>query len=204
MKTAQTVTKKSAPTESQTAADANSSAFDLAEFDALRREIELHIAERRKIENQVILGLAAIYSWLFTRDATFPAYLFKAGLAIPALMVFLGFVRWMAIQLRTMKLGEYLSGVEVGLSRKKTGWEHFLANHRTERPIMGQFEGWSEIVVWSALFGVSFLVLIYIPAPNGSAETKIGVSPTIAGLSVATPEPSTKSRPDMQTTIPAQ
>ena len=92
------------------------------------------------MENQVILGLAIIYSWLFTRNATFPQYLFKAGLSIPAFLLFLGFVRWIAIQLKTMKVGGYLCRIEESLAGHLVGLKHFLAADRTQRPFIGQFE----------------------------------------------------------------
>jgi len=35
-----------------------------AEYNALRREIELQIAERRKAENQILISIAAVYAWV--------------------------------------------------------------------------------------------------------------------------------------------
>jgi hypothetical protein len=137
--------------------------FWLIEFDALRREIELHVSERRKIESQVVVGLAALYAWAFSLEKDAAEFLFHAVLSIPPILILLSFFRWSSIHLRTMKIGEYIRKREEAIFSKKVGWETYIANERASRPIWGQFEGWTEFLVWLVLFGGSLVVLALFP-----------------------------------------
>lgn len=137
--------------------------FWLIEFDALRREIEIHVSERRKIESQVVVGLAAMYAWAFSLENAVAEILFRAVLGIPPILILLSFLRWSSIHLRTMKIGEYIRLREETNAPPKTGWETYIANDRASRPIWGQLEGWTEFLVWLALFGGSLVVLALFP-----------------------------------------
>ena len=59
-------------------------AFVVAEYDALRREIEPQIAERRKAENQILIAIAAVYARVLTREQPLDPILFRVALALPA------------------------------------------------------------------------------------------------------------------------
>lgn len=137
--------------------------FVVAEYDALRREIELQIAERRKAENQILIAIAAVYAWVLTRDHPLDPILFRVALALPAGLACLGFLRWMGIQLRTMTIGEYLHRVEAELSPEGFGWERFLGEHRSAKPLRGRFEGWSEFLIWVLLITGTIAAAIWLP-----------------------------------------
>ena len=71
--------------------------FWLIEFDALRREIEIHVSERRKIESQVVVGLAALYAWAFSLEKDAAEFLFHAVLSIPPILILLRAPRFLTI-----------------------------------------------------------------------------------------------------------
>jgi hypothetical protein len=145
-------------------ADKDRRGFLLAEFQSLRKEIDLQIAERRKIESQVVLGVAAVYSWLLTRDASLDPSLIKAGFILPVVVTLLGFVRWSALMMTVMNLGKYLHQVEGILGHETDGWERFLRQKRKTNPFTGQSALYwihtsdglvrtSDPSIWSRLLG---------------------------------------------------
>jgi len=138
-------------------------AFVTTQYNALRREIELQIAERRKAENQILISIAAVYAWVLTRDQPLDSVLFRAALCLPVGLACLGFLRWIGIQLRTMTIGRYLNRIERRLSAEEFGWEEFLSDHRKKEPIRGQFEGWSEILIWVLLIAGTILMAVFMP-----------------------------------------
>jgi len=152
------------PTKLDVSINSVGEAFIVAEYNALRREIELQIAERRKAENQILISIAAVYAWVLTRDQPLDPILFRVALSLPAGLACLGFLRWMGIQLRTMTIGEYLNQIEVELSPKGFGWESYLAKHRKTKPLRGQFEGWSEFLIWALLISSTIAAAIWLPS----------------------------------------
>jgi len=56
--------------------------FHMAEYGQLRSEIEMHIADRRKVETQNVIAIIGIYAWLLSRPSdaglnpiwTFPVF----------------------------------------------------------------------------------------------------------------------------------
>ncbi|MCB1497054.1 MAG: hypothetical protein KDJ86_14800 [Bauldia sp.] len=137
--------------------------FLIAEYNAMRREIELQISERRKAENTIFFSIAAVYAWVLTRDKNFDPLLFRASLVLPVVLACLGFLRWAGIQMRTMTIGEYLSDLEKRLSSNSIGWETYLSSHRKKYPIRGRFEGWSEVVVWCLIICATVATAIFLP-----------------------------------------
>ncbi|MBL9050568.1 MAG: hypothetical protein JNK19_10705 [Tabrizicola sp.] len=133
------------------------------EFDALRREIEIHISERRKIESQLVIGISALYAWSFSIEPTIDPILFRLALLIPPIVIFLSFLRWASLHLRTMKIGQYIRKLESEQLQSCIGWESFIAEDRANRPFWGQLEGWSEFLVWLALFVGSLIALNTLP-----------------------------------------
>ena len=87
-------------------------AFLATEFNALRREIEVQVIERRKVEAQTFVGLAAIYAWLLTRDPPLDPTYMKAGLAVATVFSLLGLLRWIAMMTRVMAIGAYIRKME--------------------------------------------------------------------------------------------
>jgi hypothetical protein len=133
------------------------------EFDALRREIEIHISERRKIENQIVIGVSALYAWAFSLEAATSPSLFRLALLIPPIVILLSFLRWASLHMRTTKIGQYIRSLETGKLKGSLGWETFITADRAKRPFWGQFEGWTEFLVWLALFVGSLLALVILP-----------------------------------------
>jgi hypothetical protein len=60
-------------TEAQVPAKDYRHEFYLAEFNVLRKEVEIRLAEINQIEYQVFLGAAATYAWLLTRPTDISA-----------------------------------------------------------------------------------------------------------------------------------
>jgi len=123
-------------------------AFLATEFNALRREIELQVVERRKVEGQTFVGLAAIYAWVLTRNPPLDPIYMKASLAIPMVFSLLGLLRWLAIMMRTMAIGAYIQSIEEQAVGDGRGWETILKKMRTEKPVKSQLEGWIESITW--------------------------------------------------------
>lgn len=123
-------------------------AFLATEFNALRREIELQVVERRKVEGQTFVGLAAIYAWVLTRNPPLDPFYMKASLAIPMFFSVLGFLRWVAIMMRTMSIGAYIQSMEEKAVGEGRGWETILKQMREDGPIKNRLEGWVEAVTW--------------------------------------------------------
>ena len=143
-------------------------AFVTAQYNALRREVELQISERRKAENQILISIAAVYAWVLTRDQSLDPVLFRTALSLPVGLACLGFLRWIGIQLRTMTIGTYLDQVEQGLSVDGFGWEDFLREHRNKHPVRGRFEGWSELLIWLLLISGTIWAAVCLPATFAS------------------------------------
>lgn len=121
-------------------------AFLATEFNALRREIELQIVERRKVEGQTFVGLAAIYAWVLTRNPPLEPLYMKASLAVPMVFSLLGLLRWIAIMMRTMTIGAYIRSIEERAVGEGQGWETVLKKMRKEHPFKSQLEGWAEAI----------------------------------------------------------
>lgn len=136
-------------------------AFFATEFNALRREIELQVVERRKVEGQTFVGLAAIYAWILTRNPPLDPLYTKATLAVPMIFALLGFLRWSAIMLRTMAIGSYIQSMEVHAVGEGQGWETLLKQMRKDRPIKGQLEGWVEAISWGLTIFLSTAAFVY-------------------------------------------
>lgn len=107
-------------------------AFLATEFNVLRREIELQVVERRKVEGQTFGGLAAIYAWVLTRNPPLDPLYMKASLAIPMIFATLGLLRWLAIMMRTMALGGYIQSMEEKAVGQGRGWETTLKKTQRE------------------------------------------------------------------------
>jgi hypothetical protein len=141
--------------------DTKRGAFLATEFNALRREIELQVVERRKVEGQTFVGLAAIYAWVLTRNPPLDPVYMKASLAIPMVFSILGLLRWIAIMMRTMSIGAYIQSMEEKAVGEGRGWETILKQIRKDHPVKGQLEGWIEAITWGLTVIGSFAAFIY-------------------------------------------
>lgn len=137
--------------------------FIKTEYDALRREIELQISERRRAETQTFISIAAVYAWVLTREHPLDPILYRTALSLPFILATLGLLRWIGIQLRTMTIGHFLRDIEDNYSLKNLGWETYLSERRQQKPLRAQFEGWSELTVWLIVVVATFLCLLLLP-----------------------------------------
>ncbi len=115
--------------------EARRETFLLAEHSTIRSEIDLQIVERRRVEAQTFVGVAAVYAWALTREEPIHEPYFLAVLAVPVFLTIVGFLRWIGIILRTMALGQYAKQTEVQMLGKHGGWEVNLEKSRRKRPI---------------------------------------------------------------------
>ncbi|WP_323771507.1 hypothetical protein [Antarctobacter sp.] len=141
--------------------DTKRDAFLATEFNALRREIELQVVERRKVEGQTFAGLAAIYSWVLTRNPPLDPFYMKASLAIPMFFAALGLLRWLAIMMRIMAIGAYIQSMEEKIVGEGRGWETILKKMREANPVKSQLEGWVESMTWGLSLIGSTAAFIY-------------------------------------------
>lgn len=115
--------------------------FYLAEFNALRKEVEIRLAEINQIEYQVFLGAAATYAWLLTRPTDTSA-LSKVGWAVPLFLALYGYFKIKHSIGVLRKLGQYICSVETAIyhsgpaplteaEKSVKGWEHIFAPDST-------------------------------------------------------------------------
>ena len=63
---------------------------------------------------------------------------------------------------RTIQIGTYLKKLEKKLTKTpEFGWEHFLKEDRTIKPIWGQFEGQTGRLFWYALVALTIGVYVW-------------------------------------------
>ena len=130
--------------------------FHLIEYESLRKEIEIHIADRRKVETQSILAIFGIYAWLLSRPSGFDPELLKLALGLPLGVALYGYIKWEALMFRTIQIGRYIKNLESKFSDSSIyGWEHSLKKQRTHMRIVGQLEGQSVRIFWIAVIALS-------------------------------------------------
>lgn len=104
---------------------AHSKDFYLKEYELLRKEIEVHLADMRSVERNVAAAVGATWAWLATHS-TPP--LPRWAWLIPVLFVILGMLRCFGLWKQFGNFHNYLECVEECFSGKQDpgGWEHFL------------------------------------------------------------------------------
>ena len=143
--------------------------FYLAEFNALRKEVEIRLAEINQIEYQVFLGAAATYAWLLTRPTDTSA-LSKVGWAVPLFLALYGYFKIKHSIGVLRKLGQYIGKVETAIyhggpapvteaEQSVKGWEHVFAPDPTAHRF---FFPNAVGVHWPVLF---IVVVIGLAAP---------------------------------------
>lgn len=122
-------------------------AFLVAEFDALRREIELKIKETREFLRYAILSSGAIWAWLLSQP---DSRISNGSYAyfIPAALSLLLFGETVALQKNIGGLAKYIRRIEASFALPEgLGWETQLATGAQKRTVV---QRWS-IIVWSFL-----------------------------------------------------
>lgn len=140
----------------------------IAEFKTLRREIEIRSQEQRQMERYVLIGDAAIYSFLVSQqkgslatksetakpDQTFlrPDPILE-GIAwyLPPLLALLALVRWAASNGMIAHIARYLQTRERDFVGEKGGWECHLSETRRRSGREVSMVSWWYFVFWTVL-----------------------------------------------------
>jgi hypothetical protein len=144
--------------------------FHMAEYDQLRGEIEMHIADRRKVETQNVIAIIGIYAWLLSRpsDEGLNPSLMNMAMWLPVGIAVYGLMKWEALMKRTIQIGTYLKTLEAMLTKTpEFGWEHSLKSERTTRPLLGQLEGQIGRLFWYALVAATIVFAIWFRKQSG-------------------------------------
>lgn len=124
--------------------------FILEEFNAMRREIDLQIEARRKIEISGAAASAAIVIWLLANKSYIDAIENQVVWSIPFLLSLLMSLKAFGILKRTIEIAEYIKLIEKAIiqNRAPYGWHHFLDRKKLKSPISCRFEGFISLVFW--------------------------------------------------------
>lgn len=145
--------------------------FHMAEYNQLRSEIEMHIADRRKVETQNVIAIFGIYAWLLSRpsDANINPNLMSMAMGLPVGIAVYGLMKWEALMKRTIQIGIYLKRLEAALTETPNfGWEHSLKADRTSNPLLGQLEGQTGRIFWYALVALTVAFWIWFRKQSGA------------------------------------
>lgn len=120
--------------------------FLLAEFEALRAEIDALRESVQTCANFAIVSSAAFWAWLVTHNGWQGRYWFITY--IPAAMAVLFGLRWIALVRVAIQAGEYIRKVETTLNLPQgLGWESHLAKNRNH-----------VLTYWHAVYYVALLL----------------------------------------------
>jgi hypothetical protein len=165
-------------------------AFLTAEFASLREEISLQVSERRKVETQTFIGLAVLYAWMFSGAADLSPFYLTASFVVAFVFALLGWIRWVGMMTRTMALGTYNYRIEAELVGDGGGWEHYLAEIRHSKPLIGRLEGVAEVAAWAVVvLGTGSIMVFGLTHPTHiraiSETVSASVSTPASPLSIA-------------------
>jgi hypothetical protein len=94
----------------------SSETFRLAEYKALRKEIEIYLSESRSLERYTIIAVGAIWGWLITNhNDNLMVW------TIPVVLTVLAVGRRIGMNEHFKKLGAYIAEIESKFG--VTGWE---------------------------------------------------------------------------------
>jgi len=121
--------------------------FLLEEYKALRKEIELYIAEVRGLERYSIVAIGAVWGWLSANRIEHPV-----PWMIPLILSIGVGLRGLVILVHFKRISKYIYGIESAFD--VNGWEH---QFRASMPVRGM--AWMSISTASLLVGAdsSFL-----------------------------------------------
>jgi hypothetical protein len=129
----------------------------IAEFKALRKEIEIAIQHLHSLFRFTLLACGGIWTWLLSRLGELPS---KHVVWIPVAIVLFFFLRSITVNIDMKKVGNYLARVERGMHLPPgLGWETSLRS--------GHWHGatdWWEYFFWTALAiaNIALAALFYI------------------------------------------
>lgn len=130
--------------------------FLLEEYKALRAEILYLVRQSYLFEAAILVGVGAIYSWLFSRE---PDGVNPLVWWVPFGLTVLGSLRELGVRLRLLQMSEYIRRIEPEfLSGETAGWEHFLFSVR--KKMRNTLLGISNILIWSAFVFTTLIVAL--------------------------------------------
>lgn len=136
--------------------------FLLAEYDALRREIELHLNTLNKISQLTAAGSAAVFVFALSTNGLNLHWMVAAPLYLSPFLLSLiccyhyfslfGVIRMIASYIRTVE-------EEVFIDRPGLGWQHYIAGNDVRRiPIRrSRYFFWGSLIAFNGALGC-FLV----------------------------------------------
>jgi len=120
-------------------------AFLVAEFSALRREIELVIKELGDYLRYAILASGAIWAWLLSRPQPRISHI---GCFVPLALSLLIFFQTRVLRRKVFGLAKYIQKIEEScVLPPGLGWETQLASGRVSRDKVPQLEN----LIWAVL-----------------------------------------------------
>lgn len=128
--------------------------FHLAEFEALRREIEMNLNDEQLRERHSVLAIVAVWIWLATAE-NLPGK-FSWAWWIPCGIVIVGIIRIALAWKRYRQFHVYLMRIEDKFNT--TGWEHF----RSEPGRRSRIELGYYLAVWGTLLVASVVVPVLV------------------------------------------
>jgi len=130
--------------------------FLLEEYKALRAEILYLVRQSYLFEAAILVGVGAIYSWLFSRE---PNGVNPLVWWVPFGLTVLGALRELGVRLRLLQMSEYIRKIEPEfLCGETAGWEHFLFSVR--KKMRNTLLGISNILIWSAFVLTTLVVAL--------------------------------------------
>lgn len=130
--------------------------FLLEEYKALRSEILYLVRQSYLFEAAILVGVGAVYSWLFSRD---PNNVNPIVWWVPFGITVLGAIRELGVRLRLFQLAEYIRKIEHDFLNDETGgWEHFLFFVR--KKMRNALLGISNILIWMSFIVTTLLVAL--------------------------------------------
>ena len=130
--------------------------FLIAEYESLRREIELEIKELGEFLRYGFLSSGGVWAWLLTQPKE---RVVTAAFFIPFVVSILFNVETRLVRHSIFGLGSYLREVEAHFALPgRLGWEHRIqASSRKKQKLMK----W-EHVVWNLLIGANLAAAVYM------------------------------------------
>lgn len=120
-------------------------AFLVAEFDALRREIELEIKELRELLRYAIVSSGAIWAWLLSQSQS---KLSQLGCFLPFALSVLLLGQALLVRKKIFDLGAYVQRIEQAFHLPdRLGWETQMTRGMIKRDNLPRWEN----SVWGLL-----------------------------------------------------
>ncbi len=131
-------------------------AFLLEEYKALRAEIIYLVKQSYLFEAAILVGIGAIYSWLFSKE---PNIVNPIIWWLPFVITVLGAIRELGVRFRLFQLAEYIRKVEQEfLAGKVGGWENSLFSLR--KKMKNTILGLANILIWMTFVVTTFSVAL--------------------------------------------